>query len=121
MAAGPALKLVHCTFTCGPMALSNQPLALPTMACACVMLGNAPTRMVVCAQPETALQARRIPNTRRLLTLVTPGNHGEDAGFFFFLGSFASGSGRRDQVGERGVFQNSSRGVAHIKKQLVER
>src|ERR1051326_9193916 len=27
------------------MALSNQPLALPTIACACVILGNAPTRM----------------------------------------------------------------------------
>src|SRR6478609_8874919 len=44
MAEGPALKLVHCTFTCGPMAFSNHPFALPTMAWAWVMLGNAPTR-----------------------------------------------------------------------------
>src|SRR3974390_346002 len=56
IADGPALKLVHCTLTCGPIALSNQPFALPTIAWACVILGNAPTRIVVVpwAQTEAA-------------------------------------------------------------------
>ena len=49
IAEGPALKLFHSILTCGPIAFSNQPLLLPTIACGCVMLGNAPTRMTVCA------------------------------------------------------------------------
>src|SRR5215471_19713218 len=52
IAEGPALKLVHWIFTFGPIALSNQPLALPIIGCACVMLGNAPTRITVCAETE---------------------------------------------------------------------
>src|SRR6202030_2579924 len=47
MAEGPALKLVHWIFTLQPRAFSNHPLALPTMGCACVMLGKAPTRITV--------------------------------------------------------------------------
>jgi len=64
IAEGPALKLVHCTLTCGPIAFSNHPLALPTMAWACVTLGKAPTRMVLavpCAHPVTAVTS---PNIR---------------------------------------------------------
>src|SRR5437762_4481456 len=50
IAEGPALKLVHWIFTFGPIALSNQPLAFPIIGCAWVMLGNAPTRMMVWAR-----------------------------------------------------------------------
>ena len=92
IAEGPALKLVHCTFTCGPMALSNQPFALPTMACACVMLGNAPTRIVLalpCAHPDTTAANHRPTATRIfylfLLTSGASNHHGEDAGGFFFV------------------------------------
>src|SRR5579862_12990 len=94
IADGPALKLVHCTLTCGPMALSNQPLALPTMACAWVMFGNAPTRMVVgaglCAHPENEVASQREVPTRALnridlLTLLASYDHGEDAGGIFLL------------------------------------
>src|ERR1700722_5170667 len=89
MAAGPALKLVHCTLTCGPMALSNQPLALPTMACAWVMLGKAPTRMMAglpwaCAEAANAratiASQKARPIQIRLLTLRAPDYHREDAG-----------------------------------------
>ena len=52
MADGPALKLFHSILTLGPIAFSNHPLALPTMACGCVMLGNAPTRMTVWPNPR---------------------------------------------------------------------
>src|SRR5690348_6691553 len=52
MAEGPALKLVHWIFTLDPIALSNQPLALPIIGCACVMLGNAPTRIIVWPESE---------------------------------------------------------------------
>src|SRR5580704_5010332 len=88
IAAGPALKLVHCTLTCGPIALSNQPLALPTMACACVILGNAPTRMVFappCAQAGSETAKANIAIKNRLLMLLASDRDGHDAAGFFFL------------------------------------
>src|SRR5215469_7049464 len=86
IAEGPALKLVHCTFTCGPIALSNQPFALPTMACACVMLGNAPTRMVVCAPADPAkLSPKRSMKIERLFTRTASDYHGKHAGGFLLL------------------------------------
>src|SRR5271165_1852136 len=48
IAEGPALKLFHSIFTCGPMAFSNHPLLLPTIAWGCVIFGNAPTRITLC-------------------------------------------------------------------------
>src|SRR5271166_723239 len=87
MAEGPALKLVHCTLTCGPMALSNQPLALPTMACAWVIFGNAPTRITVgfaWAHPAIAIASHAdTASVKRLVTLMASDHHGEDAGGFF--------------------------------------
>src|ERR1700735_3857314 len=66
------------------MALSNHPLALPTIAWAWVMLGNAPTRMVValpCAHPETAAASQnKSATTNSLRTLTTSEDQGEDAG-----------------------------------------
>src|SRR5579884_2757129 len=108
MAEGPALKLVHWILTFGPMALSNQPLDLPTMACACVMFGNAPTRTVVTSWAHPVIDKVRHnmnSKTRPLITLVTSNYHGEDAGGFLFL-KFAvlaklggARAGIRDQVG----------------------
>src|SRR5215469_7817849 len=44
IADGPALNDFHSILTFGPIALSHAPFALPTIACGCVMFGNAPTR-----------------------------------------------------------------------------
>src|ERR1700753_2134975 len=85
IAAGPALKLVHSTFTCDPMALSKKPLFFPTMACACVMLGKAPTRIAVCPQAEIEIASTTSPKNLLLVTLLASNHHGEDAGGFFFL------------------------------------
>src|SRR5580698_5690964 len=89
MAAGPALKLVHCTLTWGLMALSKNPFALPTMACAWVMLGNAPTRIVFALPcPHAAIEVMRKAKTQtaeRLITLGSSNHHGEDAGRLIFL------------------------------------
>src|SRR5580704_2587090 len=122
IAAGPALKLVHCTLTCGPMALSKKPLALPTMACACVILGKAPTRMVVgaCAHPATGVASHRPTMIQiRLLTLGASDHHGENAGGFLrklltLAGLTGSVLGVDDQVGQRRVIEDASRGVADI-------
>src|SRR5208337_3183096 len=128
MAEGPALKLVHCTFTCGPMALSNQPLAFPTMACACVILGNAPTRMAVCVHPGSAATNPTIsPKRSLLLTLLSPDDHGEERRLFclFFLGRLlALGDARMrlgDEVSQSSIFQDVRGCVAHVQEQLVKR
>src|ERR1700722_11255657 len=66
------------------MALSNHPLALPTIAWAWVMLGNAPTRMVValpCDHPGTAVASQSKSATMDgLRTLASSDDQGEDAG-----------------------------------------
>src|SRR5579871_5376208 len=130
MAAGPALKLVHCTLTWGPIALSKKPLALPTIACACVMFGNAPTRIMFalpCANPEIVTARKsKVPRIERLVTLFASNHHGEDVGGIFLLSlvslaAFARGSLAGDQIGERRVIENASGCVAHIEKYLVER
>src|SRR5208282_4040304 len=121
MADGPALKLVHCTLTCGPIALSNHPFALATIACAWVMLGNAPTRMTVCAHVEiAAVNAKTIPMTSCLDTLLSPHDHGQDAGFFLLLGRTLALRGARarisDEVSQGSIFQNVGGCVANVEK-----
>src|SRR5271166_2601724 len=92
------------------------------------MLGNAPTRMVLCAQAESAVpQASTRPIRSRLLTLLASNHHGQDAGLFLFFllgGPLALGGTRpraRDQVRQSRVFQNVGSSVAHIEKDLVKR
>src|SRR5271157_2670186 len=116
MAAGSALKLVHCTLTCGPMAW------------AWVMLGNAPTRIAVCAQLDAATgSASRSAIRMRLLTLLSPDNHGQNPAFLFFflLGSTLAFGGTRgcagDQIRQGGVFENFCCRVAYVEKHLIER
>src|SRR5271170_1321897 len=130
MAEGPALKLVHCTFTCGPIALSKNPLALPTIAWACVMLGNAPTRMVLAlpwAQPEAAVaRPSARPIQILLFTLGAPDHHGEDAGGCFFLVLLAlAGLGIvlvvDNQVGQSSVVENACRRITHVEEDLIKR
>src|SRR2546429_1858486 len=72
IAEGPALKLFQSIFTLEPSAFSNHPLALPTMACGCVIFGNAPTRMTVpCPQPEIE-KLRMKTNMMRTLFISSP-------------------------------------------------
>src|SRR5580704_17316789 len=72
MAEGPALKLFHSILTLGPIAFSNQPLALPTIACGCVMLGNAPTRMTVWLNPWEAANKRKVTIISALIFIPIP-------------------------------------------------
>src|SRR5438477_5024413 len=77
MAAGPALKVLHSIFTFGPSAFSKEPFALPTMACACVMLGNAPTRTVTgnCAMPGKHAAHTRVASIRNRRTITNLYSH----------------------------------------------
>src|SRR5215469_14170234 len=129
MAEGPALKLVHCSLTCGPIALSNQPLALPTIACACVIFGKAPTRTTVWPPCPQATEATTIDadsaSRKRLVTLLASNHHGEDAGGISFLG-LHFGSFRwpyvviRQQIGQRSVLKDPGGRIAHIEKDLIK-
>ena len=88
IAAGPALNVFQSIFTPGPRALSKKPLAFPTIAWECVMLGNAPTRIVFAVRcPQTGRQTRRHIVSHRitliascLFTLRSPPNHGKNTG-----------------------------------------
>src|ERR1700732_4506252 len=71
MAEGPALKLFQSILTWDPIAFSNHPLFLPTIACGCVILGNAPTRMTVCAAAK-APSKRTQPAEPKKLRLIMP-------------------------------------------------
>ncbi len=112
------------------MALSKKPLAFPTIACACVILGNAPTRMVLaspCAQAAVKeMEKSRIPRIDCLLTLVSSDHHGEDAGGIFFrifqfLATFAGRHVAGNEIGKCCVFENARRRIANVEKNLVER
>src|ERR1700683_271440 len=131
IAEGPALKLVHCTLTCGPIALSIHPLALPTIAWACVTLGKAPTRMVFAlpwAGAETdAARLRASPNQKDLFTLVASDDHGENTTCFFLLraalrlAAFSSTwGGTLNQLRQGCMFQDFRSRISHVKEHLIE-
>src|SRR5271167_4151384 len=73
IAEGPALKVFQSIFTFGPMAFSNQPFAFPTMACAWVMLGNAPTRMTVWPNPGEITHKRKPTTISAVDFIAIPG------------------------------------------------
>src|SRR5271169_165367 len=116
IAEGPALKLFHSIFTCGPIAFSNQALLLPTIACGCVMLGKAPTRMTVCPAANAPSTKNKLVQTRKLRLVMAhvPRRYGQHVGLGFFLprgfpiDRFRAGTGRltADQVGQRRILQN---------------
>src|SRR2546428_13165914 len=105
IADGPALKLVHWILTFDPIPFSNQPLALPIIGCAWVILGNAPTRMVVWARsaPEkqktvttqtAQSQIPRFPQSHRLRIFapwISVDHHWQNSGFFGFFLALAAG------------------------------
>src|SRR3954449_12683095 len=74
MADGPALKLFQSILTSEPIALAKYPLALPTMAWGWVMLGKAPTLIVVCATRDPVIPKMMVIAkiaTDRVLFLMT--------------------------------------------------
>src|SRR5271166_5415606 len=75
IAEGPALKLFHSILTWGPIAFSNQPLFLPTIACGCVILGNAPTRMTVWAAANAPSRKTKQADIRKLHLVMTLASH----------------------------------------------
>src|SRR5689334_13310489 len=127
MAEGPALKLFHSTLAAGRMAFSNQPLALPTMACACVMLGKAPTRMTTScprAEPMKGSEKMKIRNVLRIFICAPVArHHGKDAAIVLLARAPASLHRARivDDVGQACAFQDSGSSVSHLEKDLVER
>src|SRR2546425_611849 len=106
IADGPALKLVHWILTFDPIPFSNQPLALPIIGCAWVILGNAPTRIVVWARrtPENRQRTARTQTVRTQIPLLPQSHrlrifaprtsmdhHRQDSGFFGFFLALAAG------------------------------
>src|SRR5215472_7962377 len=92
IADGPALKLFQSTLTFGPMAFSNQPFALPTIACEWVIFGNAPTWMTLCPEQNEDTSTSAV-NTKTSCDLVmarfSAENHGKYGGIgrLFLLGA----------------------------------
>src|SRR2546427_4001422 len=130
IADGPALKLVHWILTFDPIPFSNQPLALPIIGCAWVILGNAPTRIVVWARrtPENRQRTARtqtvrtqiplLPQSHRLRIFapwISVDHHWQDSGFFGFFLALAAGRFRAPppKINPRRVVGKLCCGVAH--------
>src|SRR5581483_1442101 len=126
MADGPALKVFQSIFVCCPMALSNQPFALPIMACGCVMLGKAPTRITAFCPKETPVAcATKSPRTAKNLALMRPlasvNHHGKNACFgFLTLTLLIAAFGFFHNVGESGTFLDLCDRIPHLQKDLVQ-
>src|ERR1035437_9225524 len=112
IAEGPALKLFHSILTWGPIAFSNQPLFLPTIACGCVILGNAPTRITAWATANVPSRKTKPAEVKKLrLVMALPfRQHRQHTGFAFLLPAGLPADGLRtgasirataDQVGQR--------------------
>src|ERR1039458_3318667 len=137
IAEGPALKLFHSTLTCGPIAFSNHPLLLPTIACGCVMLGNAPTRITLCALAKVPRKINNPTQTKRLRLVMahSPRRCRQHIGLgFLFLAGFRVGGlsvdgfrmrvfrgSTADQVGQRRILQNLCSRIPHFQENFVQR
>src|SRR5208282_2825668 len=131
IAEGPALKLFHSILTCGPIAFSNHPLLLPTMACGCVMLGNAPTRIVFCAPASAPSKINNHAEAKklRLVMALAPRRYRQRIGLWLLLPAdfpvdgAGTGTGRltADQVGKRRIFENLRSRIPYFKEHFVER
>src|SRR5581483_3118697 len=129
MAEGPALKVFHSIFTPDPSAFSNQPFAFPAMPWGCVMFGNTPTRITVCALTGSANAANSTTTRRARLFIFRPRFLTVDYKrqnarllFRFFLFALAVFFAlATHDVSQRGVFENTGGGIAYIKEHLVQR
>src|SRR2546425_6819113 len=137
IADGPALKLVHWILTFDPIAFSNQPLALPIIGCAWVILGNAPTRIVVWARrtPENRQRTARTQTVRTQIPLLPQSHrlrifaprtsmdhHRQDSGFFGFFLALAAGRfrGPPHNVSPRRGLEDPCCGIANNGEKLVK-
>src|ERR1700687_407886 len=131
IAEGPALKLFHSILTWGPIAFSNHPLFLPTIACGCVILGNAPTRMTVCGPANAPNKKPKQAETKKLRLVTDPASrlHRQHDGLGFLLLAGLPVDGLRtgtscrptaDQVGQRRILQNPGGLIPHVQKHLVQ-
>src|ERR1035441_3957679 len=131
IADGPALKLFHSILTWGPIALSNHPLFLPTIACGCVMLGNAPTRMTVSAPahaPSTKSKPAQAQKPRLIIARASR-QHRQHVGLRFLLPAALPVDGLRigsigwptaNQVGQRRILQYLGGRIPHFQKHFVQ-
>src|ERR1019366_2449357 len=126
IAEGPALKLFHSILTWGPIAFSNQPLFLPTIACGCVILGNAPTRITVWATANAPSNKIKQAETKKLRLVMTLALHQQRQHtrlvFFLFARLPAARVRTRasrlaaDQIGQRRVLQNLGSRIPYFQK-----
>src|SRR5207302_8038643 len=131
IADGPALKLFHSTFTCGPMAFSNQPLAFPIIACGWVIFGNAPTRITVsfpCACATVINPKIRPDRMAAQLRILRPfaavNDHGQYLRFFLLSSRLPFADAGLRSIGnvmQAGAFQNPCCGIPYLEKNLIER
>src|ERR1019366_6660311 len=131
IAEGPALKLFHSILTWGPIAFSNHPLCLPTIACGCVILGNAPTRMTVWAPANAPNKKPKQAETKtlRLVMALASRQHRQHTGLGLLLLAGLPVDGPRtrtsrrptaDQVGQRRILQNPGGLIPPFQKHLVQ-
>src|SRR5450631_572701 len=131
IAEGPALKLFHSIFIWGPIALSNHPLFLPTIACGCVILGNATPRMTVCAAANAHSKSNEQVELKnlRLVMPLTSRQHRQYTGLAFLLlagfpiDALWTGTSSRpaaDQVGQRRILQNLGGCIPYFQKYSVQ-
>src|SRR6267378_3882525 len=111
IAEGPALKVFQSIVTLGPMRFSNQLLALPTMAWACVMLGNAPTRMTLCAEAVIPTNNKKIAAIKPRLVMPL---------FLFAAPLLRTARRLVHQIGQGSVVEDLDGRIAHVEKYLVE-
>src|ERR1700694_2695585 len=131
IAEGPALKLFQSILTWGPIALSNDPLFLPTIACGCVILGNAATRITVCAPANVASKKhKQVEAKKRLLVMaLSLRQHRQhtERGSLLPDGLPVDGLWMRvssrppaDQVGQRRILQNPGGRIPYFQKHFVQ-
>src|SRR4030088_652411 len=131
IAEGPALKLFQSILTWDPIAFSNHPLFLPIIACGCVILGNAPTRMTVCALANIPSKKNKQVDAKRLLLVMalSSGQHRQhtERGSLLPDGLPVDGLWMRvsrrppvDQVGQRRILQNPGGRIPYFQKHFVQ-
>src|SRR5260221_9039649 len=129
IAEGPALKLFQSILTWGPIAFSNHPLFLPTIACGCVILGNAPTQIELCAPASAPSKKTNNAETKksRLVMALALSQHWQHNGLGSLpvglpVNELRTGASRpaTDQIGQRRILQNPGGSIPYFQKHFVQ-